>query len=62
MSIVRMGLGEQKGFAEGYEAIFGKRTKEAAADPAPKEADSRSEPAPRSETTTPPADAKPATP
>lgn len=26
MSIVRIGLGETKHFAEGYEAIFGKKT------------------------------------
>ena len=28
MSIVRIGLGETKHFAEGYEAIFGKKTAE----------------------------------
>ena len=27
MSIVRIGLGETKNFAEGYEAIFGKKDK-----------------------------------
>jgi hypothetical protein len=27
MSIVRVGLGETKNFAEGYEAIFGKKEK-----------------------------------
>lgn len=27
MSIVRVGLGENKEFADGYEAIFGKRDK-----------------------------------
>ncbi len=27
MSIVRIGLGETKNFAEGYEAIFGKKEK-----------------------------------
>lgn len=35
MSIVRVGLGEERSFASGYEAIFGKGTKKAAA-PAPK--------------------------
>lgn len=29
MSIVRIGLGETKNFAEGYEAIFGKKEKKA---------------------------------
>ncbi len=29
MSIVRIGLGETKNFAEGYEAIFGKKDKKA---------------------------------
>jgi hypothetical protein len=28
MSIVRVGLAETKGFAEGYEAIFGKKKEE----------------------------------
>jgi hypothetical protein len=43
MSIVRIGLGETKNFAEGYEAIFGKKaeTKKpeavAASDPAKKD-------------------------
>jgi hypothetical protein len=31
MSIVRIGLGETKNFAEGYDAIFGKKDKPAAA-------------------------------
>ena len=35
MSIVRIGLGETKNFAEGYEAIFGKKK----AEPASKAAD-----------------------
>jgi hypothetical protein len=30
MSIVRIGLGETKNFADGYEAIFGKKEKEKA--------------------------------
>ena len=34
MSIVRIGLGETKNFAEGYEAIFGKQPKAAEAKPA----------------------------
>ncbi|HEV3115509.1 MAG TPA: hypothetical protein VGY58_00560 [Gemmataceae bacterium] len=29
MSIVRIGLGETKNFAEGYEAIFGKKKRSA---------------------------------
>lgn len=49
MSIVRVGLGETKGnFAEGYEAIFGKKDKdkkpqEAAAQGPPKPEDGPSE-------------------
>ncbi len=31
MSIVRVGLGETENFAEGYEAIFGKKDKKAEA-------------------------------
>jgi hypothetical protein len=30
MSIVRIGLGETKNFAEGYDAIFGKKDEKAA--------------------------------
>lgn len=30
MSIVRVGLAETRNFAEGYEAIFGKKTEKAA--------------------------------
>lgn len=30
MSIVRIGLGETKNFAEGYDAIFGKKEKKSA--------------------------------
>ena len=39
MSIVRIGLGETKNFAEGYEAIFGRKKKNASkqARPAGKE-------------------------
>ncbi len=35
MSIVRVGLGETKDFAEGYEAIFGKKDDKKKAEPAP---------------------------
>ena len=31
MSIVRIGLGETKGFSDGYEAIFGKKKTETTA-------------------------------
>lgn len=34
MSIVRVGLGETKDFAEGYEAIFGKKDDRKKAEPA----------------------------
>ena len=34
MSIVRVGLGETKNFAEGYEAIFGKKNEEKKDEPA----------------------------
>jgi hypothetical protein len=34
VSIVRIGLGETKKFAEGYEAIFGRKTSGEAAQPA----------------------------
>lgn len=34
MSIVRIGLAETKNFAEGYDAIFGKKKPAAAAKPA----------------------------
>ena len=34
MSIVRVGLGETKNFAEGYEAIFGKKDDKKKAEPA----------------------------
>lgn len=34
MSIVRVGLAETKGFAEGYEAIFGKKTEKKSPPPA----------------------------
>ena len=36
MSIVRVGLAETKNFAEGYEAIFGKKKKEEEAKPGAK--------------------------
>lgn len=36
MSIVRVGLQETKGYAEGYEAIFGKKKAGAARKPAAK--------------------------
>lgn len=36
MSIVRIGLGETKHFAEGYEAIFGKKDQPQAKAPAEK--------------------------
>lgn len=36
MSIVRVGLGETKNFAEGYEAIFGKKDDQKKADSAAK--------------------------
>lgn len=47
MSLVRVGMSESKGFAEGYEAIFGKRDKFAPAVPKPdaKPADGGPEPA-----------------
>ncbi len=35
MSIVRIGLGETKNFAEGYEAIFGKKDDKKKPEPAP---------------------------
>ena len=35
MSIVRVGLGETKNFAEGYEAIFGKKKEEKKKDELP---------------------------
>lgn len=35
MSIVRVGLGETKNFAEGYEAIFGKKKDEKKKDETP---------------------------
>lgn len=35
MSIVRIGLGETKNFAEGYEAIFGKKKDDKKTEPAP---------------------------
>ena len=38
MSIVRIGLAETKKFAEGYDAIFGKRKKDEAAADQPKAA------------------------
>ncbi len=38
MSIVRIGLGEAKGFADGYDAIFSKKAKPAASKPAAKKA------------------------
>lgn len=34
MSIVRVGLGETKNFAEGYEAIFGKKDDQKKVEPA----------------------------
>jgi hypothetical protein len=34
VSIVRIGLGETKNFAEGYEAIFGKKDDKKKAEPA----------------------------
>ena len=34
MSIVRIGLGETKDFAEGYEAIFGKKDDQKKSEPA----------------------------
>jgi hypothetical protein len=34
VSIVRVGLGETKNFAEGYEAIFGKKDDQKKAEPA----------------------------
>ena len=34
MSIVRIGLGETKNFAEGYEAIFGKKDDKKKTEPA----------------------------
>lgn len=34
MSIVRVGLGETKNFAEGYEAIFGKKDDQKKSEPA----------------------------
>ena len=37
VSIVRVGLGETKDFAEGYEAIFGKKDEKKKAQPAPAE-------------------------
>lgn len=54
MSIVRVGLGEEKTFAAGYEAIFGKTTKAskkpaavAAKTPAPKAKKAAAKPAPK---------------
>lgn len=42
MSIVRIGLGETKGFADGYDAIFGKKKKdEPAAQDQPKASDGK---------------------
>jgi hypothetical protein len=38
MSIVRVGLGETKDFAEGYEAIFGKKDDKKKAEPAAEQA------------------------
>ena len=35
MSIVRIGLGETKNFAEGYDAIFGKKDDKKKDEPAP---------------------------
>jgi hypothetical protein len=35
VSIVRIGLGETKNFAEGYEAIFGKKVDKTKAESAP---------------------------
>jgi len=37
VSIVRIGLGETKNFAEGYEAIFGKKDDKKKAESAPAE-------------------------
>lgn len=54
MSIIRVGLAETKKFAEGYEAIFGKKTPEAekpadvaVAETATKDAAEKKEPAPK---------------
>lgn len=38
MSIVRIGLGETKNFAEGYEAIFGKKDDKQKAESTPEQA------------------------
>jgi len=44
MSIVRIGLGETKGdFAEGYEAIFGKKDKEKKAETSTSEKQQKTE-------------------
>jgi len=53
MSIVRIGLGETKDFAEGYDAIFGKKEKkpETKAEPA---ADAKKKPAAGEAKSTPP--------
>jgi len=52
MSIVRIGLGETKDFAEGYDAIFGKKEKkpDTKSEPA---ADAKKEPAAGEAITTP---------
>jgi hypothetical protein len=48
MSIVRIGLGETKNFAEGYEAIFGKKEKPAEkADEKPAAEESKAEAKPK---------------
>ena len=38
MSLVRIGMSENKGYADGYEAIFGKRDRFKPADPKPADA------------------------
>jgi len=49
MSIVRIGLGETKNFAEGYEAIFGKKEKKEEPKPAAKSAADKSTEAKKAE-------------
>jgi hypothetical protein len=44
MSIVRIGLGETKNFAEGYEAIFGKKEKKKEDTKTPKPPGEQSQP------------------
>ena len=50
MSLVRMGMSESKGYAEGYEAIFGKRERFQVTDETPRKAEAE----PKSEPVTPP--------